>query len=112
MFGNALSGWHLMILLLVVLLLFGAPKLPGLAKSIGQSMKILKKEVGELSDDSGAASKTQQQPVSQPVTQYDNMPQPAPGKELNSHGYSAPAGQAGVHQGGSTTPPQNPYAQS
>lgn len=50
MFGN-LSGAHFLILLLVILLIFGAPKLPGLAKSIGQSMKILKKEVREMSAD-------------------------------------------------------------
>ncbi|MBL3698953.1 twin-arginine translocase TatA/TatE family subunit [Leucobacter luti] len=44
MLGN-LSGWHLLVILFVILLLFGAPKLPGLAKSLGQSMRILKKEV-------------------------------------------------------------------
>ena len=45
MFGNALSGWHLIIILAIVLLLFGAPKLPALAKSIAQSMRIFKNEV-------------------------------------------------------------------
>ncbi|WP_373426195.1 twin-arginine translocase TatA/TatE family subunit [Agromyces albus] len=30
---------------MVILLLFGAPKLPALARSLGQSMKILKSEV-------------------------------------------------------------------
>lgn len=44
MFGN-LSGPTLLVILFIVLLLFGAPKLPALAKSLGQSMKILKKEV-------------------------------------------------------------------
>lgn len=44
MLGN-LNGPTLVVILLIVLLLFGAPKLPGLAKSIGQSMRILKKEV-------------------------------------------------------------------
>lgn len=40
-----LGGWHLVVILFIILLLFGAPKLPGLAKSLGQSMRILKKEV-------------------------------------------------------------------
>lgn len=40
-----LNGWHALILLVVILLLFGAPKLPALARSLGQSMKILKNEV-------------------------------------------------------------------
>ncbi|WP_336660566.1 twin-arginine translocase TatA/TatE family subunit [Leucobacter sp. USHLN153] len=44
MLGN-LSGWHMIAILFVILLMFGAPKLPGLAKSLGQSMRILKKEV-------------------------------------------------------------------
>lgn len=42
--GN-LTGWHAVIILAVVLLIFGAAKLPALAKSVGQSVKILKKEV-------------------------------------------------------------------
>lgn len=50
MFGN-LSGPTLLVILFIVLLLFGAPKLPALARSLGQSMKILKKEV---SGDDGA----------------------------------------------------------
>lgn len=44
MFAN-MGGPTLIVIVFIVLLLFGAPKLPGLAKSIGQSMKILKKEV-------------------------------------------------------------------
>lgn len=43
MLGN-LNGWHLLILLLVVLLLFGAAKLPALARGVGQSVRILKSE--------------------------------------------------------------------
>ena len=43
--GNLFHGPTPWILLFVVLLLFGAPKLPALATSLGQSMKILKKEV-------------------------------------------------------------------
>lgn len=42
---QGLSGAHLVVIIFIVLLLFGAPKLPGLAKSLGQSMRILKKEV-------------------------------------------------------------------
>ncbi|MGO3148249.1 MAG: twin-arginine translocase TatA/TatE family subunit, partial [Leucobacter sp.] len=44
MFSN-MGGPTLIVIVFIVLLLFGAPKLPGLARSIGQSMKILKKEV-------------------------------------------------------------------
>jgi sec-independent protein translocase protein TatA len=40
-----LNGWHAVIILAVVLLLFGAPKIPMLARSLGQSMKIFKSEI-------------------------------------------------------------------
>jgi len=41
MFAN-LTGWHALIILGVLLLLFGAPRLPALARSIGQSLRILR----------------------------------------------------------------------
>ncbi|PZQ90363.1 MAG: Sec-independent protein translocase TatA [Leifsonia xyli] len=43
MFQN-LTGWHALILLAIVLLIFGAAKLPALARSVGQSVRILKDE--------------------------------------------------------------------
>ena len=38
------SGWELVILLAVLVLLFGATKLPTAARSIGQSIRIFKAE--------------------------------------------------------------------
>ncbi len=43
--GANLAGWHLIIILGIIVLLFGAPKLPALARSMGESMRIFKKEV-------------------------------------------------------------------
>jgi sec-independent protein translocase protein TatA len=43
--SGSLGGWTGLVLIVVVLLLFGAPKLPALAKSVGQSLKIFKSEV-------------------------------------------------------------------
>lgn len=40
-----LQGWEWVIILAIVLLLWGAPKLPGLAKSLGESLKIFRKEM-------------------------------------------------------------------
>lgn len=42
---QGLTGVHAIIILAVVVLLFGATKLPALAKSVGQSMKIFKNEM-------------------------------------------------------------------
>lgn len=44
MFSN-MGGLTAIVILVVVLLLFGATKLPALAKSVGQSAKIFKKEM-------------------------------------------------------------------
>ena len=52
------TGWHALIILVVILLLFGAPKLPALARSLGQSMKILKSEVRPEKDESGMTDAT------------------------------------------------------
>ena len=46
---------HWIIVLVVVLVLFGAQKLPDLARSIGKSAKILKEEMNDLSQDSSSA---------------------------------------------------------
>lgn len=39
------QGWQWLILLLIVLLLFGATRLPKLARSLGESARIFKSEV-------------------------------------------------------------------
>jgi sec-independent protein translocase protein TatA len=49
-----LTGWHLILILAIVLLLFGAPKLPALARSLGQSMKIFKSEIKSPEDEKPA----------------------------------------------------------
>lgn len=57
MLGN-LNGWHLLIVLAVILLLFGAAKLPALAKSVGQSARVFKSEMKEMKRDDDATSAT------------------------------------------------------
>lgn len=57
MLGN-LNGWHLVILLVVILLLFGAAKLPALAKSMGQSARVFKGEMKAMREEDESAGKT------------------------------------------------------
>ncbi|TNC17329.1 twin-arginine translocase TatA/TatE family subunit [Georgenia sp. 311] len=42
---------HILVLLIVLIILFGAKRLPDVARSIGQSMKVFKKEITELQED-------------------------------------------------------------
>lgn len=50
------SAPHIIILMIVVLLLFGSRRLPGAAKSLGQSMHIFKKSVAGLNQDDDQAN--------------------------------------------------------
>ena len=50
------SAPHIIILLIVVLLLFGSRRLPGAARSLGQSMHIFKKSVAGLTPEDEQAN--------------------------------------------------------
>ena len=50
--GRLFDGpWPIVIIIVVALLLFAAPKLPAMARSLGQSMRIIKSEVREMKND-------------------------------------------------------------
>jgi sec-independent protein translocase protein TatA len=48
---SGLSPWHVLIVVAVFVLLFGARKLPDAARSLGRSMRILKAETKALRAD-------------------------------------------------------------
>jgi sec-independent protein translocase protein TatA len=50
------SPWKILIVAVVLIVLFGSKKLPHAARSLGQSMRILKTEVNSLHEDELAAS--------------------------------------------------------
>jgi sec-independent protein translocase protein TatA len=50
-FLRDLGGWHLLIILVIIVLLFGATRLPAVSKSIGQSVRIFRKEVKTMKDE-------------------------------------------------------------
>jgi sec-independent protein translocase protein TatA len=79
------NPWHILIVLLVLVLLFGSAKLPKAAKSMGEAMRIFKKEAQKLHDEDDApAAKVEAASPPQVAA-----PQPPP------------AQQAGVPQAGS-----------
>ena len=47
MMRGALEPWHILILALIFIMLFGAKRLPDTAKALGESMNIFKKSVRE-----------------------------------------------------------------
>ena len=46
-----LKPWHIIVLVVVLILLFGAKRLPDAARSLGRSMRILKAETKSMVDD-------------------------------------------------------------
>jgi sec-independent protein translocase protein TatA len=79
---DALAPWHIIILVIVLVLLFGARRLPGAAKSLGESMNIFKRSVQGLhDDDQGSAANptvTGQNSMAQPFTATPPAPIAAP----------------------------------
>lgn len=51
MFAGIVGGWEIVLILAVVLILFGAKKLPELAKGLGQGIKEFKKATREVTDE-------------------------------------------------------------
>ncbi|WP_279107235.1 Sec-independent protein translocase subunit TatA [Gordonia paraffinivorans] len=58
-----MSPWHWAIVVVVLVLLFGAKKLPDMARGLGQSLRIFKSEVKEMQkDDQPSASAAPAEP--------------------------------------------------
>lgn len=72
-----LGGWHMLVILAVVLLIFGATRLPALAKSVGQSVSILRRETRTppVHDGPASPSSSHANPGQGPVT--SSKPEPA-----------------------------------
>lgn len=51
MLRNGLEPWHLIVVAIVVILLFGSKKLPEAARGLGKSMRILKSEAKAMKTD-------------------------------------------------------------
>src|ERR1044071_3166851 len=56
MFAAFFGGWEVVLILAVVLVLFGAKKLPELAKGLGQGIKEFKKATREVTDEIQSAT--------------------------------------------------------
>lgn len=67
-------GWtEILIILVIVLLLFGANKLPDLARSMGRSARIFKSEVKEMKNDDAASQPQPQRELDAPTSSSTGM---------------------------------------
>lgn len=88
LFAAMLGGWEIVLILAVVLILFGAKKLPELAKGLGQGIKEFKKATNEVTSEINNAMDDNR--YSQP-RQIDQQPQPTKPAEPQS---TAPSNKA------------------
>ncbi|WP_433790300.1 Sec-independent protein translocase subunit TatA [Actinoplanes sp. CA-252034] len=101
---GALKPWHIIVLVVVLILLFGAKRLPDAARSLGRSLRIIKAETKGLVDDDNIAEKAEpqhsrtplqgevQQPYQQPG--YQQAPPPPAGYQQQApQGYQPPPAQ-------------------
>ena len=66
---------HILILVIVILLIFGAPKLPMIAKNIGKSLKVFKSEVDDLrGEKDGNAGTTQRDEAPRQLDERSSAP--------------------------------------
>lgn len=119
---GALKPWHIAVIVVVLVLLFGAKRLPDAARSLGRSLRIIKAETkGLVNDDDNVAEKAEppysRQPLQgevapgQPYQQQPYQQQPQPGYQQPQPGYQAQPGyqppQPGFQQ--PQQPPAQPY---
>ncbi|GAB3807874.1 Sec-independent protein translocase subunit TatA [Micromonospora zhanjiangensis] len=90
---GALRPWHIAVFVVVLILLFGAKRLPDAARALGRSMRIIKAETKSLSDDDkDLAEKADAQAGYQPIPPHQ---QPS----YQQQGYQQPpAGQQQAYQ--------------
>ena len=76
---GALRPWHIAVLVVLLILLFGAKRLPDAARSLGRSMRIIKAETRGLADDD-VETKAEAQSGRTPLTGTidDNKPSEKP----------------------------------
>ncbi len=68
------GGWELILILAVLVLLFGASKLPNAARSIGQSMRIFKAETKGMRSEDTTPDAAQNQPAQNQPAQNQGVP--------------------------------------
>jgi sec-independent protein translocase protein TatA len=95
---GALKPWHIIIFVVVLVLLFGAKRLPDAARSLGRSLRIIKAETkGLIDEDNNVAEKAEPQHSRQPLSgevqggyQQPGYQQPPPYGQQPQYGQPPP----------------------
>ena len=78
------GGWEWLIIIGVLVLLFGAKRLPEMARSVGQSARVFKGEMKGLKDDEGRnAPQGAPQPATRPAAPAEPAALPAVDDQVN-----------------------------
>jgi sec-independent protein translocase protein TatA len=93
---GALKPWHIIVFVVVLVLLFGAKRLPDAARSLGRSLRIIKAETkGLIDEDNNVAEKAEPQQSRQPLNGeiYPGQPGYQQPQGHQQPQYGPPAGQ-------------------
>ncbi|MDQ0989940.1 Sec-independent protein translocase subunit TatA [Streptomyces sp. V3I7] len=88
MFGR-LGAPEIILILVVIILLFGAKKLPDMARSLGKSARILKSEAKAMKDDGGSSAQAAQPDTGEQAPSQRTI-QAAPGDVSSSRPVTEP----------------------
>lgn len=96
----SLGPWEIAIIVLLIIVLFGAKKLPDAARSIGRSMRIFKSEVKEMQKDDETPAQPEQQPqgYQHPQPQQIEAPQNLQQPNVQQHYQNQPQQQPDYRQ--------------
>ncbi|MEU9141214.1 Sec-independent protein translocase subunit TatA [Streptomyces sp. NPDC048404] len=89
MFGR-LGAPEIILILVVIILLFGAKKLPDMARSLGKSARILKSEAKAMKEDGGNTPAPAGPPSTDEQTPAQRTIQAAPGDVTSSRPVNEP----------------------
>jgi sec-independent protein translocase protein TatA len=89
------GGWEWLIIVGVLVLLFGAKRLPDMARSVGQSARVFKGEMKGLRDDEGRNGARTPQPDTRAATPVEPAALPPVGEQVNGSGSGTVGGAVG-----------------
>jgi sec-independent protein translocase protein TatA len=98
------GGWEWLIIVGVLLLLFGAKRLPEMARSVGQSARVFKGEMKGLRDDEGRTGPAAAPPQSRPAAPAEPVALPPADARGDRPASGSSAGAGGQQEPGRPDP--------